>query len=58
MYRKTLSVVTCSLLMAIVPDALAQHGHEEEGEHGKPAKFVMPKTYKAGMREIEQRAGG
>ena len=55
MYRKTLSVITCSLLMAIVPNAWAQHGHGEEGEHGKPAKFVMPKTFKAGMREIEHR---
>lgn len=57
MYRKTLSVITCSLLMAIVPDVRAQHGHGEgeEGEHGKPAEFVMPTTYKGGMREIEHR---
>lgn len=53
MYRKTLSVITCSLLMANVPDAWAQHEHGEE--HGKPAEFVMPTTYKGGMREIEHR---
>ncbi len=55
MYRKTLSVITCSLLMAIVPDTWAQHGHGQEHGHGKPAEFVMPTTYKGGMREIEHR---
>lgn len=55
MYRKTLSVIVCSLVMAIVPGAWAQHGHGDEKGHGKHAKFTMPTTYQAGMREIEHR---
>lgn len=33
------------------PAALAQHAHE----HGKPAEFKVPATYKEGVREIEHR---
>ena len=55
MYRKTLSVITCSLVMAAAPVAWAQHGHGEGEGHGKPAEFVMPTTYQGAMREIEHR---
>lgn len=48
-----LSVVSLAITSVA---ALAQHGpgqHEEE--HGKPAEFKMPTTYKEGVGEIEHR---
>ena len=41
-----------------VPVALAQHEHghgDAKGEHGKPAVFVMPTTYKGAVEEIQHR---
>jgi hypothetical protein len=42
-------------LTATVPLALAQHGHGQGEEHGKPVEFKMPTTYKAAVAEIEHR---
>jgi hypothetical protein len=47
------------VLMSVgVPAARAQHGHgdeKKEEEHGKPAAFSIPTTYKAAVAEIEHR---
>lgn len=50
MFGRVMFVSVVSLAMAPVA-ALAQHGEE----HGKPAEFKMPATYKAGVEEIEHR---
>lgn len=42
-------------LTAAVPAALAQHEHGKEQEHGKPAKFTMPTTYRQAVQEIQGR---
>ncbi|HKQ47533.1 MAG TPA: hypothetical protein VJZ71_05655 [Phycisphaerae bacterium] len=54
MSGRTLTVFVTLLLGPTVPIALAQHGHME-GEHGKPAEFKMPTTYKDGVAEIQHR---
>ena len=48
----------CALaIVGFVPAARAQHKHgdEKSEEHGKPAVFTMPTTYKAAVEEIEHR---
>lgn len=47
-------VVMTLLLGPTVPMALAQHEHGG-GEHGKPAKFKMPTSYRDGVAEIQHR---
>ncbi len=53
MFGRAMLISVVSLAMAPVV-ALAQHGQHGE-EHGKPAEFKMPTTYKAGVEEIEHR---
>ena len=51
-------VLTLLLMSAGVPAVRAQHKHGEEKkgeEHGNPAVFTMPTTYKAAVGEIEHR---
>ena len=50
-------VMTLVLISMGVPVARAQHKHgDEKGEeHGKPAVFTMPTTYKGAVEEIEHR---
>jgi len=43
------------VLSAVVPAALAQHEHGKDQEHGKPAKFTMPTTYRQAVQEIQNR---
>jgi hypothetical protein len=50
--------MTLVLISLGVPAARAQHEHGDEkkgDEHGKPAVFTMPTTYKAAVAEIELR---
>ncbi|MBI5764785.1 MAG: hypothetical protein HZA51_14810 [Planctomycetes bacterium] len=53
MFGRATVVLVTLLLGPMVPMALAQHEHG--GEHGKPAEFKMPTTYKAGVEEIQHR---
>jgi len=52
---RKLLLVSCSATLITGSPALAQHGHGEDEEHGKPAAFVMPTTYKAAVKEIKYR---
>lgn len=54
MSGRQLIVVMTLLLGPTVPMALAQHEHGG-GEHGKPAKFKMPTSYRDGVAEIQHR---
>jgi len=51
---KTSVVILVSLLGLPASKALAQHAHGG-GEHGKPAEFKMPTTYKGAVNEIRIR---
>lgn len=53
MYGRAIIVLVTLLIGPTVPMALAQHEHG--GEHGKPAEFKMPTTYKDGVEEIQHR---
>lgn len=53
MRSKLVPIVTVALAAWAVPLGLAQH--KEGEEHGKPAEFKMPTTYKAAAQEIEHR---
>lgn len=55
---KQIPLCLAALLGLSAPIALAQHDHGhggEKGEHGKPAAFVMPTTYKGAVEEIQHR---
>lgn len=54
MSARTAIVALTLLLGPTVPTVLAQHEHGHE-EHGKPAEFKMPATYKDGVAEIQHR---
>lgn len=53
MFGRAMIVLVTLLLGPLVPMALAQHEHG--GEHGKPADFKMPTTYKAAVEEVQHR---
>lgn len=53
MFGRAMIVLVTLLLGPTLPMALAQHAHG--GEHGKPAEFKMPTTYKAAVDEIQHR---
>lgn len=58
MSTKFQMVLALVLISVGVPAARAQHGHGDEKkgeEHGKPAEFKMPTTYKDAVKEIEYR---
>ncbi|MCK6485897.1 MAG: hypothetical protein L6R00_17355 [Phycisphaerae bacterium] len=59
MFRSALVVTITFALGPAVPLALAQHeqhgGGKHGEEHGKPAQFKMPATYKEGVAEIQHR---
>ena len=53
MSGRAMIVAVTLMLGPAVPMALAQHEHG--GEHGKPAEFKMPMTYKSAVEEIQHR---
>lgn len=53
MSGRAMIVALTLMLGPAVPMAMAQHEHG--GEHGKPAEFKMPTTYKAAVEEIQNR---
>jgi len=58
MTTRAITVCLGMLLGLSLPVALAQHEHghgAEKGEHGKPAAFTMPTTYKGAVEEIQHR---
>ncbi len=58
MFRSTLIVTLSLALGPAAPLLLAQHeqhGGKHDEEHGKPAQFKMPATYKEGVAEIQHR---
>jgi len=58
MFRSALMVTLTFVLGPAVLLALAQHeehGDQHGGEHGKPAQFKMPATFKEGVAEIQHR---
>lgn len=57
MSGRSLMVAMAMLLAPSLPTAVAQHGHggQHEEEHGKPAEFKMPTTYKEAVAEIQHR---
>lgn len=50
-----MGIAIVAAFAATVPTALAQHEHGKEQEHGKPAKFTMPTTYREAVQEIQGR---
>ena len=58
MFTKFRVMMPLVLIALVVPSARGQHKHGDEKkgeEHGKPAVFTMPTSYKAAVQEIEHR---
>lgn len=55
MRPRIMEIAIAVAFAAVVPAALAQHDHGKEQEHGKPAKFTMPTSYRAAVQEIQKR---